>query len=100
MPMFRHDRSRVVFLSELPLLPTPISCWPSGDTAIGLDAADYKGRNVIERRYCHIKQWRGLATRYDKLAITYRPLSSSTPSSPGPGNCQTCPSCTGVCGCA
>lgn len=39
---------------------------------VGLDAADYKGRNVIERRYCHIKQWRGLATRYDKLAITYR----------------------------
>ena len=28
--------------------------------------------NVIERRFCHRKQWRGLATRYDKLAITYR----------------------------
>ena len=38
----------------------------------GLDEVAYKGRNVIERRYCHIKQWRGLATRYDKLAITYR----------------------------
>jgi len=43
-----------------------------GGRPVGLDAADYKGRNVIERRYCHIKQWRGLATRYDKLAITYR----------------------------
>lgn len=43
-----------------------------GERPVGLDAADYKGRNVIERRYCHIKQWRGLATRYDKLAITYR----------------------------
>ena len=32
----------------------------------------YRGRNVVERRYCHIKQWRGLATRYDKLALTYR----------------------------
>ena len=29
-------------------------------------------RNVIERRYCHIKQWRGLATRYDKHAVVYR----------------------------
>ena len=43
-----------------------------GGRPVCLDAADYKGRNVIERRYCHIKQWRGLATRYDKLAITYR----------------------------
>lgn len=36
------------------------------------DAEDYKGRNVVERRFCDIKQWRGLATRYDKLAIVYR----------------------------
>jgi transposase len=36
------------------------------------DAVDYCGRNVIERAYCHLKQWRGLATRYDKHAITYR----------------------------
>ncbi|OLT41775.1 IS5 family transposase [Saccharomonospora sp. CUA-673] len=43
-----------------------------GGRPVGLDAADYKGQNVIERRYCHIKQWRGLATRYDKLAVVYR----------------------------
>lgn len=36
------------------------------------DAADYKHRNTIERRFCHLKQWRGLATRYDKHATTYR----------------------------
>jgi len=36
------------------------------------DADDYRGRNVVERRFCDQKQWRGLATRYDKLAITYR----------------------------
>lgn len=36
------------------------------------DADDYKNRNVIERRFCDLKQWRGLATRYDKLATTYR----------------------------
>jgi transposase len=36
------------------------------------DAEDYKGRNVIERAFNVIKQWRGLATRYDKLAIVYR----------------------------
>jgi len=36
------------------------------------DAEDYKSRNVIERNFNIVKQWRGLATRYDKLAIVYR----------------------------
>ena len=36
------------------------------------DVADYKGRNVIERGFNNTKQWRGLATRYNKLAIVYR----------------------------
>jgi transposase len=38
----------------------------------GFDATTYKGRNVIERSFNDHKQWRGLATRYDKLATTYR----------------------------
>jgi transposase len=36
------------------------------------DHDTYKGRNVVERSFVHLKQWRGLATRYDKLAIVYR----------------------------
>ncbi|WP_374108909.1 transposase [Pseudonocardia sp. ICBG1293] len=36
------------------------------------DRVDYRGRNVVERGFCEVKQWRGLATRYDKLALTYR----------------------------
>jgi len=32
----------------------------------------YKGRNVVERSFALLKQWRGLATRYDKFAIVYR----------------------------
>lgn len=36
------------------------------------DARDYRGRNVIERRFNHLKQWRAIATRYDKLATVYR----------------------------
>lgn len=38
----------------------------------GLDKDAYRGRNVVERSFAFAKQWRGLATRYDKLAITYR----------------------------
>lgn len=44
----------------------------AGGRPVGLDADAYKGRNVIERQYAHLKQWRGLATRYDKYAIIYR----------------------------
>jgi len=36
------------------------------------DAVDYRGRNVIERGFSVLKQWRGIATRYDKLAVVYR----------------------------
>ena len=36
------------------------------------DAVDYRGRNVVERGFNLFKQWRALATRYDKLAIVYR----------------------------
>lgn len=32
------------------------------------DKAAYKGRNVIERMFCRIKDFRRVATRYDKRA--------------------------------
>nr|WP_022887438.1 transposase [Glaciibacter superstes] len=38
----------------------------------GLDKEAYKRPNVIERCFEAFKQWRGIATRYDKLALTYR----------------------------
>lgn len=36
------------------------------------DAETYKGRNVVERCFNRLKQWRGIATRYDKTARNYR----------------------------
>jgi putative transposase len=30
------------------------------------DKAAYKGRNIIERAFSHLKDWRRVATRYDK----------------------------------
>lgn len=44
----------------------------AGGRPPAFDARAYKDRNVVERSFAHLKQWRGLATRYDKLAITYR----------------------------
>ncbi len=44
----------------------------TGGRPPALDAEAYKGRNVVERGFNLFKQWRALATRYDKLALTYR----------------------------
>ena len=43
-----------------------------GGRPVSYDIEDYKGRNVVERSFNEDKQWRGLATRYNKLALTYR----------------------------
>ena len=32
------------------------------------DRAAYRQRNVIERTFCRLKDWRRVATRYDRLA--------------------------------
>jgi transposase len=42
------------------------------DEPVSYDHDTYNGRNVVERSFVHLKQWRGLATRYDKLAIVNR----------------------------
>ena len=44
----------------------------AGGRPVGLDSRAYKGLDVIERQYAHLKQWRGLAARYDKYAIVDR----------------------------
>lgn len=44
----------------------------AGGRPPGFDAEAYTGRNVVERAFNKVKQWRGLATRYDKLAVVYR----------------------------
>ena len=36
------------------------------------DADTYRQRNTVERCFNRLKQWRGLATRYDKTAVNYR----------------------------
>lgn len=35
------------------------------------DPEAYKLRNLIERMFCRLKDWRRIATRYDKLASTF-----------------------------
>jgi transposase len=36
-----------------------------------IDRTAYKRRNVIERMFCRMKDWRRIATRYDRLARNF-----------------------------
>ena len=40
-------------------------------TPYPLDRKCYRRRNVIERLFCKLKNWRRIATRYDRLAQNY-----------------------------
>jgi putative transposase len=45
----------------------------SGGRPVGFDLEDYRSRNVVERAFNRLKDWRGLATRYDEhAAVVYR----------------------------
>ena len=35
------------------------------------DSHAYRARNLIERTFCRLKDWRGIATRYDKTAQNF-----------------------------
>ena len=43
-----------------------------GRATSGAGGRSLQERNVVERSFALARQWRALATRYDKLAITYR----------------------------
>ena len=38
---------------------------------VPFDAALYKARNIIERAFNRLKDWRAIATRYDKKASNF-----------------------------
>jgi len=44
----------------------------AGGRPYAFDEEIYKRRNVVERYFNRLKQWRGIATRYDKTAQNYR----------------------------
>ena len=43
----------------------------SRTTPYPIDRKAYRRRNVIERLFCKLKNWRRIATRYDRLARNY-----------------------------
>jgi transposase len=58
------------FLAErgtLPVIPNN----PTRKSTHPFDETAYRQRNLIERMFCRLKDWRRLATRYDKLASSF-----------------------------
>ena len=43
----------------------------TGGRPPAFDPELYSSRNTVERGFSRFKQWRGIATRYDKYALTY-----------------------------
>ena len=50
---------------------TVIPATRSRKTPIPYDRDVYRSRNLVERLWCRLKDWRRIATRYDKLAANY-----------------------------
>lgn len=48
-----------------------ISPMPNRRRQPPFDAIAYRQRNLIERAFCKLKDWRAIATRYDKLAQNF-----------------------------
>lgn len=58
---FLHDRGTV------PVIPNN----PTRKRVHPFDKQAYRQRNLVERMFCRLKDWRRIATRYDKLAVTF-----------------------------
>jgi transposase len=62
-----HLRSRLAERGAEAVIPSTAS----RRTPIPYDTIAYKDRNRVERMWCRLKDFRRVATRYDKLAANY-----------------------------
>jgi transposase len=60
-------RRRLIERGTLPVIPNN----PTRKRRQPFDPIAYRLRNLIERAFCRLKDWRRIATRYDKLARNY-----------------------------
>jgi transposase len=67
----------MIWAAGSPPSTPPARCWagwrgrPGGCSAPSFDREAYKQRNTVERCINRLKQWRGIATRYEKTAAIY-----------------------------
>lgn len=60
-------RAFLIARGTVPVIPNN----PTRKQIQPFDAEAYKRRNIIERTFCRLKDWRRVATRYDKLATNF-----------------------------
>ena len=60
-------RQLLIARGTLPVIPNN----PTRKRRHPFDPLAYRLRNLIERAFCRLKDWRRIATRYDKLAVNY-----------------------------
>ena len=60
-------RRMLIDRGTLPVIPNN----PTRKRRHPFDPLAYRMRNLIERAFCRLKDWRRIATRYDKLAANY-----------------------------
>jgi transposase len=60
-------RAFLLARGTLPVIPNN----PTRRRLHPFDPVLYRARNLIERTFCRLKDFRRVATRYDKLAVTY-----------------------------
>ncbi len=60
-------RSFLIGRGTLPVIPNN----PTRKRFHPFNPETYKRRNIIERTFCRLKDWRRIATRYDKLAANF-----------------------------
>jgi putative transposase len=70
--LLRAKRAKTVIPQPADQIGHRLRRGSAGGRPPAFDQTAYKGRNVIERSFNDHKQWRGIATRYDKLAVVYR----------------------------
>jgi putative transposase len=61
-------RASLISRGTTPVIPNN----PTRKRKHPFDRRAYRLRNVIERSFARIKDWRRIATRYDKLAVNFR----------------------------
>jgi transposase len=70
--LLRAKRTKTVIPQPADQIGHRLRRGSAGGRPPAFDAETYKARNVVERSFNDHKQWRGLATRYDKLATVSR----------------------------
>lgn len=60
-------RRLLIGRGTLPVIPNN----PTRKRLHPFDPTAYRLRNLVERAFCRLKDWRRIATRYDKLARNY-----------------------------